>query len=59
MNKLYMTVEEAAAFVGIGVNAMRNCLNSADPPPHLMNGNRALFRRSALMDYFKKQEVRR
>lgn len=59
MEKLYLTVEEAAAYVGIGVNTMRNYVNSADPPPHLPNGNRSLFRRDALEKYFKEKEVTR
>ena len=56
---LYLTVKEAAEYVGVGVNTMRDCVNSADPPPFLRVGNRKMLQRDALGKYFeKKQEVR-
>ena len=33
--KLYMTISDAAAYAGIGVNTLRAYVNSADPPPYL------------------------
>jgi len=59
VEKLYLTVEEAAEYVGIGENLMRCYVNSADPPPYLKVGNRKLLQRAALAPYFEKmQEVR-
>lgn len=56
---LYMDVKQAAAYVGIGEKAMRDYVNSVDPPPYLMNGNRKLLQVAALAEYFeKRQEVR-
>ena len=58
-DKLYLTVEEAAGYVGIGVNLMRCYANSADPPPYMKVGNRKMLQKSALAPYFeKRQEVR-
>lgn len=59
MNKLYATVEEAAEYVGIGVNAMRDFMNSSDPPPYLRVGKKRLLQVAGLEDYFiSKQEKR-
>lgn len=59
MDKLYLNIEEAAAYVGIGVNTMRDYVNSADPPPYLMVGNSKRLQKAALAGYFeKRQEVR-
>lgn len=59
MKKLYLTVAEAAEYVGIGEKAMRDYVNSTDPPPHLQVGGRRLIQRKALAAYFEgKQQVR-
>lgn len=59
MDKLYMTIEEAAAYVGIGINTMRNYANSKDPPPYLLIGKKKLLQVAALADYFhERQEVK-
>lgn len=59
MDKLYMTVNEAAAYVGIGPKEMRKRVNSSDPPPYLEVGNRKLLQVSGLAPYFeRKQAVR-
>lgn len=56
---LYLPINEAAAYVGIGINAMRDFVNSADPPPYLKVGNKKLLQVAALPTYFEdKQEVR-
>lgn len=57
--KLYLTVEEAARYVGIGRDLMRELLNSDDPPPYMQVGNRKLVQKAALEGYFeRRQEVR-
>ena len=57
--KLYLTAQEAADYVGIGVKKMRDYLNSSDPPPYLMVGNERRPQRKALEAYFENlQEVR-
>lgn len=59
MDKLYLTVDEAVKYVGIGVNAMRDRVNSKDPPPHMMNGRKVLLQKAGLAPYFEqRQEVR-
>lgn len=57
---LYMTADEAAAWARIGQNTMREYLNSADPPPHILVGkNTRLIQRAALPAYLeRKQAVR-
>lgn len=56
---LYMNVRDAAAYVGIGEKALRDYVNSADPPPYLMNGKKLMLQVAALADYFEeRQEVR-
>lgn len=57
---LYLDVKQAAAYVGIGVKAMRDYVNSTDPPPYLMNGQKKMLQVAALVPYFEeRQEVRR
>ena len=57
---LYMNVRDAAAYVGIGEKALRDYVNSTDPPPYLMNGQKKMLQVAALADYFEqRQEVKR
>ena len=59
MDQLYLSIHDAAAYVGIGVNTMRDFLNSSDPPPYLLVGNKRMLQKSALEEYFhKRQEVK-
>lgn len=59
MEKLYLPIEEAAQYVGIGINTMRDFVNSSDPPPYLKVGKKKLLQKAALADYFEqRQEVR-
>ena len=56
---LYLTVKEAAKYVGIGERAMWDFIHSTDPPPYLMNGKKYLLQTAALPGYFeRKQEVK-
>lgn len=56
---LYMNVRDAAAYVGIGEKAMRDYVNSTDPPPYIVIGNKRMLQVAALVPYFeKRQEVR-
>lgn len=57
---LYMTVEQAAQYTGIGQRQLRAWLNGADPMPYLRVGNRRYIQRDALPAYLEaRQEVRR
>ena len=59
LEKLYLNIEEAAAYVGIGTNTMRDYVNSSDPPPMMRVGRKVLLQKSALAPYFeRRQEVR-
>ncbi len=59
MDKLYLSVEEAAEYVGIGANTMRDYVNSSDPPPYLKVGKKRMLQKAALAPYFERlQEVR-
>ena len=59
LEKLYLSISEAAEFVGVGVSTMREYVNSSDPPPYLKVGKKKLLQRAALADYFEqRQEVR-
>lgn len=59
MDKLYLSVHEAAQYVGIGENMMRQYVNSNNPPPYLKVGNKKLLQKSALASYFEQlQEVK-
>lgn len=57
---LYMNVRDAAAYVGIGIKAMRDYVNSTDPPPYMVIGQKKMLQVAALAPYFeKRQEVKR
>lgn len=59
MEKLYLTIEEAAQYVGIGEKTLREYMDD-EPIPYLRVGNRKLLQRAALAEYFeRKQEVRK
>lgn len=60
MEKLYLTVAEAAEWSGLGEKAMREFVNSIDPPPHMKVGNKkVLIQREKLPAYLEgKQAVR-
>lgn len=60
MDKLYLTIPEAAEYVGIGERHMRELVNSRCPPPYLRVGTKKLLQKAALADYFESiQEVKR
>ena len=60
MDKLYLSVEEAAEYVGIGRDALYDLLNGANPPPYLRLGKKRLLQKAALAEYFEElQEVKR
>lgn len=59
MSKLYITIPEAAEYVGVGEKYIRDLLYSSNPPPYLRVGNKKLLQKSALPVYFESlQEVR-
>lgn len=54
---LYLTVEEAAAYAGIGIGAMRDYVASADPPPLLVIGTRRYVQRAGLARYLEDKQT--
>lgn len=58
---LYLTVEEAARYAGIGVNAMREFVDSHDPPPILEIGSsrkkRKYVERDGLARYLRAKQT--
>lgn len=54
---LYLTVEEAANYAGIGINAMRTYIDSAYPPPILMVGSRRYIQRDGLARYLEEKQT--
>ena len=59
MESLYLSVSDAAEYVGIGVKTMRDYVNSKNPPPYMKVGNKVMLQKSELERYFEeKQEVR-
>ena len=56
---LYLNAEQAAKWANVGVGYVYDCLNSADPPPHLKVGKKRLIQAEAWPGYLeKRQEVR-
>lgn len=56
---LYMSIDEAAAWAGIGKQTMRDYANSQDPPPMLIIGNVKRIQRAKLPAYLeRKQQVK-
>ena len=49
--KLTLSVEEAAAYTGIGINKLYSMLNTPNCPFSLYIGNRRLVKRKAFEDY--------
>ncbi len=59
MTPLYLTVSEAAEYVGVSQKEVTRWLNSADPPPYLRIGNTRKIQTAKLADYVeRKQEVK-
>ena len=58
MDVLYLDVKDAAKYVGIGVNTMRNFVNSDDPPPFMRVGKKVMLEKAALAPYFKERQER-
>lgn len=54
---LYLTVEEAAAYAGIGIGAMRAYMDGADPPPLLVIGTRRYVQRDGLARYLEERQT--
>ena len=54
---LYLTVEEAAKYAGIGINAMRTYIDSAYQPPILMVGSRRYIQRGGLARYLEEKHT--
>lgn len=53
---LYMSIEEAAEWAGIGKGAMRDLANSQDPPPMLIIGNTKKIQRAKLPAYLERKQ---
>ena len=58
VEKLYLTIAEAAEWSGVGEKKLRSYVNSIDPPPMLRIGKKVLIQRSKLPLYLEsKQDV--
>ena len=53
--KSNLTIEEAAAYSGIGINKLRELTNDGHCPFVLWNGNKRLIKRRELDKYLEKQ----
>lgn len=53
---LYMTVEDAAEWAGIGKHTMRDFVNSSDPPPMLIVGKFHYIERAGLAQYLRRKQ---
>ena len=53
--KLLLTLEEAAAYTGIGINKLRMLSESENCPYVLWNGSRRLLKREKLSEFLMKQ----
>jgi hypothetical protein len=54
---LYMSAPEAAEYVGIGINCLREFMNSSDPPPMLLIGKKRYLQVSGLEHYFERKQI--
>lgn len=54
-DKVLLTLEEAAAYTGIGINKLRSLSDSERCPFVLWNGNKRMFKRKSLEEYLEKQ----
>ena len=54
-NKSNLTLEEAAAYSGIGINKLRSLSDAEDCPFVLWNGTKRLIKRRKLDEYLEKK----
>ena len=54
-DKVLLTLDEAAAYTGIGINKLRSLSDSEHCPFVLWNGNKRLLKRKPLEEYLEKQ----
>ena len=54
--KSNLTLEEAAAYSGIGINKLRNITDSEQCPFVLWNGSKRLIKRRKLDEYIEKAD---
>lgn len=54
---LYLTARQAAAAAGIGVNEVRDMLNSSDPPPFLEVGVRRMIQAASWPAYLEARQT--
>lgn len=54
-NKVLLTLEEAAAYTGIGINKLRMLSESENCPYVLWNGSRRLLKREKLSEFLMEQ----
>lgn len=53
--KVLLTLEEAAAYTGIGINKLRTMSDNENCPYILWNGSKRLLKREKLKDYLLKE----
>lgn len=54
-DKVLLTLEEAAAYTGIGINKLRSLSDGEHCPFVLWNGSKRLLKRKQLEEYLEKQ----
>lgn len=54
-DKVLLTLEEAAAYTGIGINKLRNLSKDKYCPFVLYNGTKRMLKRKLLEEYLEKQ----
>lgn len=54
---LYLSIERAARYAGIGEGAMRAYVDGADPPPLLVIGSRRYVQRAGLSRYLEEHQT--
>lgn len=54
-DKVLLTLEEAAAYTGIGINKLRSISNDEYCPFVIYNGTKRMLKRKLLEEYLEKQ----
>ena len=57
MEKLYLSIKEAAEWAGFSEKKMRDLVNSIDPPPHMKVGKKVLIQRAKLPEYLESKQA--
>lgn len=55
--RLYLTVRQAALYVGVSETTIYAYVNSVDPPPMLLVGNMRYLEREGLVRYLRERQT--